>query len=110
MSKEKTMFRARKTMAIAALVITVAVAGPAYALPDVNYSPTRDATARTAAARVESPNVQQVHSAQAPSNEFEWGDAAIGAAIVLALLSLGAGAVMLVGRRRHREGHTAAMS
>jgi hypothetical protein len=40
---------------------------------------------------------------QAPSGGFDWGDAGIGAAGMLALFSIGAGsALMLTGRRRRR--------
>jgi hypothetical protein len=48
----------------------------------------------------EIPTVSGVHE---PSAGFDWGDAGIGAAGVLALLSIAAGsALMLIGRRRRR--------
>jgi hypothetical protein len=66
---------------------------------------------------VESPEVQQMQQriggqisaippvvqVSAPSGGFDWGDAGIGAAAMLALFSIAAGsALMLMGRRRRR--------
>ncbi len=38
--------------------------------------------------------------AATPDGSFDWGDAAIGAAMTLALLGIAAGSLLLVGRRR----------
>ena len=41
---------------------------------------------------------------EVPSGGFDWGDAGIGAAGMLALFSLGAGSTLLVTNRRRRQG------
>ena len=53
-----------------------------------------------------SPPVQQpvVEIREVPSNGFDWGDAGIGAAGILAMLSIAAGFTLLVGTRRRRRG------
>jgi hypothetical protein len=45
---------------------------------------------------------------RAPSGGFDWGDAGIGAAGMLALLSIAAGSTLLVSTRRRRRGFQAA--
>jgi hypothetical protein len=45
-----------------------------------------------------------VISVDAPSGGFDWGDAGIGAAGMLALFSLAAGSALLIGGRRRRHG------
>jgi hypothetical protein len=40
----------------------------------------------------------------APSSGFDWGDAGIGAAVMLGLSSIAAGSVLLLGGRRRRHG------
>jgi hypothetical protein len=53
-----------------------------------------------------SPPVQQpvVQIREVPSNGFDWGDAGIGAAGILAMFSIAAGLTLLVGTRRRRRG------
>ena len=53
-----------------------------------------------------SPPVQQpvVEIREVPSNGFDWGDAGIGAAGILAMLSIAAGFTLLVGTRQRRRG------
>jgi hypothetical protein len=41
---------------------------------------------------------------EAPSGGFDWGDAGIGAAGMLALFSIAAGSALLIGGRRRRHG------
>jgi hypothetical protein len=55
--------------------------------------------------RVSAP-VQQpvVEIREVPSNGFDWGDAGIGAAGILAMLSIAAGLTLLLGSRRRRRG------
>jgi hypothetical protein len=57
-----------------------------------------------------SPPVQQpvVEIREVPSNGFDWGDAGIGAAGILAMFSIAAGFTLLVGSRRRRDGLKAA--
>ena len=40
-----------------------------------------------------------------PSGGFDWGDASIGAAAMLAIMAIGAGGVLEVGRRRQAAAH-----
>jgi hypothetical protein len=54
----------------------------------------------------ESPPVQQpiVEIREVPANGFDWGDAGIGAAGILAMVTIAAGLTLMVsGRRRRRE-------
>jgi hypothetical protein len=54
----------------------------------------------------ESPPVQApvVEIREVPSGGFDWGDAGIGAAVILALSSIAAGLALMVGARRRRRG------
>jgi hypothetical protein len=45
---------------------------------------------------------------QAPSGGFDWGDAGIGAAGMVALFSIAGGAALLIAGRRRRGGVSAA--
>lgn len=49
----------------------------------------------------ETPAVIEVHG---PSEGFDWGDAGIGAAGMLALFSIAAGSALMLGGRRRRRG------
>jgi len=75
----------------------------------------RSPDARTGAtsaqtSQVQAPSAPQVVSTETTSSAFQWDDAGIGAAGMLALMSLGAGAVLLLGRHRRRRGHSVATS
>jgi hypothetical protein len=52
--------------------------------------------------------VTHAELAQAPSGGFDWGDAGIGAAGMLALFGIAGGAAFLIVGRRRREGVRAA--
>jgi hypothetical protein len=58
---------------------------------------------------LERPAVAGIDGVDTSDNGFGWGDAAIGAAVMLTLLSLAAG-VVLIGRRSRGRGQTAAAS
>jgi hypothetical protein len=80
---------------------------PGYAVAQSSgqtYSDLRSPDARDVG-RV-SPPVQQpvVEIREVPSNGFDWGDAGIGAAGILAMVSIAAGFTLLVGSRRRRHG------
>jgi hypothetical protein len=60
------------------------------------------ARAQSPTAPAETPGVSPSRSAPSVSDGFEWGDAGIGAAIMLALVSLASGTVLLTGRSRGR--------
>jgi hypothetical protein len=80
-------------------------AGQAAQVPQDLRSPdARDA------GRPESPPVQEpiVEIREIPSGGFDWGDAGIGAAAILALSSIAAGLLLLSGRRRRRAFQVAA--
>lgn len=66
------------------------------AVQDLRSPDTRDAAAGLSVAAPAS------HAAPSVSDGFEWGDAGIGAAVMLALLSLAAGTVLLTVRTRRR--------
>ena len=66
---------------------------------DLRSPDTRDAALGLSVA---APASHASHAAPSVSDGFEWGDAGIGAAVMLALLSLAAGTVLLTVRsRRH---------
>jgi hypothetical protein len=75
-------------------------AGQAAQVPQDLRSPdARDA------GRPESPPVQTpiVQIREVPSSGFDWGDAGIGAAAILALSSIAAGLMLMLGGRRRRR-------
>jgi hypothetical protein len=82
--------------------VTGTPAGPAQ---DLRSPDARDA-ARDLPRVVVSPPVVEVR--EAPSGGFDWGDAGIGAAGMLALFSIAGGSTLLVTNRRRRRGFQAA--
>jgi hypothetical protein len=92
------MFRLLKHILTTAAVIAAISSSVAQARLELNPPSSSDASApaQTAVA----PPVQRTQSS--PSQGFRWGDAGIGAAGVLVLLSIGSGAVLARQRRtRH---------
>jgi hypothetical protein len=79
------------------------VAVPAQ-LQDLRSPDARDLARQAAIAPVESASARVSHARSAPSasDGFEWGDAGIGAAVVLAMGSVAGGTLLLVGRSRQR--------
>jgi hypothetical protein len=69
---------------------------------DLRSPDARDADRRIATARTESARVAPGRSGPSVSDEFEWGDAGIGAAVALALVCVAGGTLLVVGRRRDR--------
>jgi hypothetical protein len=63
-----------------------------------------DATSGRPPVQVPAPTIQVRNT---PSSDFNWGDAGIGAAGVLALLSIAAGSTLLVAGYRRRRGFQA---
>ena len=74
----------------------------ASAPQDLRSPDTRDANRGAAVAAAESARAAPSRSGPSVSAGFEWGDAGIGAAATLALVSVAGGTLLLVGRRRHR--------
>jgi len=73
---------------------------------DLRSPDARDAAREAAVASVESADVSPGRSAPSASEGFEWGDAGIGAAIMLALVGVASGTLLLVGRSRKRAPST----
>jgi hypothetical protein len=75
---------------------------------DLRSPDARDAAREDEVAPPDRPSVQRVERVEVPSTDFAWGDAGIGAATLLALMSLGFGTVLLLERqrRRHRRART----
>jgi hypothetical protein len=69
---------------------------------DLRSPDARDAARETEPIRAEGTGVSARRSAPSVPDSFEWGDAGIGAAVLLALLSLASGTALLVGRSRQR--------
>ena len=75
-----------------------AVSGPvAPGAPKVEVSAPQDVRSSDASSAVSSSR-----SAPSASDGFEWGDAEIGASVMLALVALASGMVLLAGRSRRR--------
>ena len=81
---------------IAVVTALAAISAPAASARFDLNPPNSNQTAKTAAVTIESPG-------KTSSNGFDWGDAAIGAGAVLALLALGGGAVMISRRGQPRS-------
>lgn len=109
------MLRVKLTTALA-IAMVIWPAG-AYAMPDASSpvvpasessaqdlrSPdARDAARNVAVAPADSARVSATRSVPSVSDGFEWSDAAIGAAAMLALLTVAGGTVLLAGRSRRR--------
>src|SRR5439155_1212028 len=77
---------------------------------DLRSPDARNGATSAQTSQVQVPSAPQVVSTgtTSSSSAFQWGDAGIGAAGMLALMSLGAGAVLLLGRHRRRRGHSVA--
>jgi hypothetical protein len=69
---------------------------------DLRSPDASDAAREAAVAPAESARVSPGRSAPSVSDGFEWGDAGIGAAVMLALVSVASGTLLLVGRGRDR--------
>jgi hypothetical protein len=82
----------------------------AHQARDLRSPDARDAARGTEISPVNRPSVPPLPSVETPSSGFQWDDAGIGAAVMLALLSVGTGTVLLVGRHRRRRGHPLATS
>ena len=106
------MLRVKLTTALA-IAIAIWPSG-AYAIPDAN-SPGVPANETSAAQDLRSPDARDAALAPAQSARVsasrsvpsvsdgcEWSDAGIGAAVMLALVTVSCGAVLLVARSRHR--------
>ena len=68
--------------------------------PDARDAARQDVPAATVAAHADVPATGPSPSV---SDGFQWGDAGIGAAVILALVSLACATVLLTGRSRGRE-------
>jgi hypothetical protein len=69
---------------------------------DLRSPDARDAARVTAVAPAESARVSPGPTAPSVSDGFEWGDAGIGAAVMLALVGMASGTLLLFGRNRQR--------
>jgi|SRR5437899_346552 len=79
---------------------------------DLRSPDARNGATSAQTSQVQVPSAPQVVSTgtTSSSSAFQWDDAGIGAAGMLALMSLGGGAVLLLGRHRRRRGHSVATS
>jgi hypothetical protein len=82
------------------------LARDAPAPQDLRSPDARDAHRGAAVAGSESARVAPDASRPSVSDGFEWGDAGIGAAAMLALVTVAGGTLLVVGRRRHRTRST----
>jgi hypothetical protein len=78
------------------------LAGNASPSQDLRSPDARDAARGAAVAPAESAHVATKRSAPSLSDGFEWSDAAVGAAVMLALLGVAGGTLLVVSRTRHR--------
>ena len=91
----------------AALLVATAICAPAASarpidrvLPPGTTQKAGDGV-RVADSRIDTSSVPSVQTVETSSEGFDWGDAGIGAAGMLTLLSLGTGGLLV--SRRHRE-------
>ncbi|HKP20273.1 MAG TPA: hypothetical protein VJT68_02070 [Thermoleophilaceae bacterium] len=84
----------KKNTALATVLAVAAMASPASAAPIESMLPSDPGGSSQSAATAEAPQTVTVSS---PSG-FDWGDAGIGAAGALSLLTLGAGSVLVTRR------------
>lgn len=88
--------------AAAAVLVTAAVFAPAAGARPIDRAlppgTTHDAGG---AVRIDTSSVPPVQTVETSSKGFDWGDAGIGAAGMLTLMSLGTGGLLV--SRRHRE-------
>jgi hypothetical protein len=90
----------RTTAVVALIAAMVAISAPiASARFDLNPPP---ASSNSNATTFAPANPVSVQSSAADSSGFQWGDAAIGAAVTLAVISMAAGTVLLVRHSRER--------
>jgi hypothetical protein len=78
---------------------------PQVAVPaqqDLRSPDSRDAASEAAVPPIENARVSPERSAPSASDGFGWGDAGIGAAVMLALVGMASGTLLLVGRSRQR--------
>jgi hypothetical protein len=69
---------------------------------DLRSPDARDAARDVPVAAAESARVEPRRSAASVSDRFEWSDAGIGAAFMLALVSVTGATLLLISRSRHR--------
>jgi hypothetical protein len=94
------MSRVSRYRLIAALISAAAISpSVAYARFDLNPMP-----APTPSGHVSNTSALRLPKVAVAAHDFEWGDAGIGAAGMLTLLSIGAGTVTVVARRRRSYG------
>jgi hypothetical protein len=79
-----------------------ALAAAASPAQDLRSPDARDAAREATVVRIESADASPSRSAPSVSDGFEWGDAGIGAAVMLALVGVASGTLLLVGRNRQR--------
>jgi hypothetical protein len=80
-----------------------ALAAEASPQQDLRSPDARDAAREAAVVRTASAVASPSRSAPSVSDGFEWGDAGIGAAVMLALVGVASGTLLVVGRGRQRR-------
>jgi hypothetical protein len=105
------MFRFMKCKAVAGILVIAAISTPTASARPIDLAPASAGDVSGAVvdySRADGPSPRPV-SVVAPasggassSNGFDWGDAAIGAGSMLALLGLGTGAALVARRGRER--------
>ena len=105
------MSRFINSKAVAALIfasaVLVPVAQAAPIDPPIASDPVQSAQVRHglgSAYATDTTTPSRTATVEASSNGFDWGDAAIGAGVMLALIAVGSGAVLGFGRSRSRRG------
>jgi hypothetical protein len=101
------MFQVMKK-ATAALLIAAAISAPAASARPLERAlppgTTHEAVTGVANSPIDRASPPPVHTVETSSNSFDWGDAGIGAAAMLALLfGLGTGSLLVSRRSRERR-------
>ena len=90
----------------AALLVAAAICAPAASARPIDRvlppGTTHDAGGAVADSRIDTSSVPSVQTVETSSEGFDWGDAGIGAAGMITLLSLGTGGLLVSRRNRER--------
>jgi hypothetical protein len=100
------MFQVMKKLA-AALLVAAAISAPAASARPLDRvlppGTTHDAVTGVADSPIDRSSPPPVQTVESSSDGFDWGDAGIGAAAMLALFGLGTGSLLVSRRSRERD-------
>ena len=96
----------KRTIAVGALIAALAAISAPLAAARFDLNPPASSNQVASPTPTQSSSSSISHTSSATSTGFDWGDAALGAAGMLVLLSIGAGGVLVARRGRHLRAAT----